>query len=130
MSEPLNLLIADDEEDLREMLRETIEDSGLPFRIFEAKDGRESAQVLTQNKIQMMITDVNMPNVVGGSLLNSLRAIPVDHLPSVVLVISGSAMDIPEGEIAGVTFHFMSKPLSLNDFVSFAQTQAGKIKRS
>lgn len=70
-----NILIADDEEIEREALKMIVGTSGLPFSsIYEAKNGREALDISKKSRIDIMILDINMPNLSGLQVLEMLRA--------------------------------------------------------
>lgn len=53
------ILIVDDEDNIRKVIIDIFEDSG--FEIFTAKNGREAIEIFQANKIDLILTDVRMP---------------------------------------------------------------------
>ncbi len=78
------ILLADDEEALRELLREQLSAQG--YTIDEAKDGVEAIEKLQQNSYQLAILDINMPRKNG---LDVLRHIREQNLPMRVIMLTG-----------------------------------------
>ncbi|MDO5755337.1 MAG: response regulator transcription factor [Tissierellia bacterium] len=75
------IMIVDDAEELREVLRLYLENSG--FCVLEAGHGREALERLKENKINLMILDIMMPVMDGYELLKKLgkdRKFPVIFL--------------------------------------------------
>jgi two-component system chemotaxis response regulator CheY len=77
------VLIADDSPAMRSFVRRTIELSGFDLAAcFEAGDGAEALALLRTERVDAILTDINMPGVDGEELLRrlsadeSLRAIP------------------------------------------------------
>lgn len=78
------LLIVDDEEELRETLREIC--SFLPVEILEACDGLQSTQILLSQKVDVVLSDINMPKRSGLEVLEIIRS---SGLMTPYLVLSG-----------------------------------------
>jgi two-component system cell cycle sensor histidine kinase/response regulator CckA len=69
------ILIADDEAAVRQITRLTLEEHG--YRVLEAQDGAEGVAVYAQhrNKIQLVVSDTDMPIMNGAAMLQSLERI-------------------------------------------------------
>jgi two-component system response regulator QseB len=78
------ILLADDEEALRELLREQLSTQG--YTIDEAQDGVEAVEKLQQNSYHLAILDINMPRKNG---LDVLRHIREQNLPVRVIMLTG-----------------------------------------
>ena len=66
-----NLLIVDDEQEIREMLSRHFLFEG--FNIFQAEDGLEALEVLNKQKIDLVISDIVMPRMSGVELLEIIH---------------------------------------------------------
>ena len=88
-----NILIVDDSPAMRRVVRRVIDLAGLDLGlILEAGDGREALATLGHEWIDLIITDINMPNMNGEELLVALRVDPtLTAIP--VLVLSTDASD-------------------------------------
>ena len=83
---PVRILVVDDEEGVRGFLRTVLEEAG--YGVLEAGDGKQALQVLAASPVELVITDLVMPEVEG---LETVRALRRDY-PSVgIIVISGAA---------------------------------------
>lgn len=81
------ILIAEDEKFIRKGLVTMVRRSGIPVEtILEARDGEEALELLPQNRVDLLITDIRMPKMDGIELVSRLGGL--DHQP-MVLVISG-----------------------------------------
>ena len=79
------ILIADDNEDLRDMLRQLLESHG--YRVLEAADGPEAVEATVSGRPALVIMDLGMPGMDGLSAVAEIREhIPADEMP--VLIIS------------------------------------------
>ena len=79
-----NILVADDSETMRAVIKRTVSMSGVPVGEFhEAANGKEALAVLEQNWIDVILSDINMPEMGGMELLQKvsededLRKIPL-----------------------------------------------------
>ena len=85
---PRDVLVVDDEEDIREFLKTLLEDRGYSVRV--AKDGLQAMELIQQAKPALVLLDLMMPQETGTGLYRKmhdkreLRDIPV-------IVISGVA---------------------------------------
>ena len=79
-----NVLLVDDSSTMRKIVGRSLRQAGLEFdNIFEAGDGLEALEVLEKEKIDIVLSDINMPNMDGISFLREkanrahLKNIPV-----------------------------------------------------
>lgn len=80
------ILIVDDEEDIRNLLRITLEAEH--YQVMEARDGDESLEVMKKNKPDLVILDVTMPKMSGWEVVERIRTDPELCLVPVVLLTS------------------------------------------
>lgn len=71
MSDPAKILIADDEPDCIEFVREALVDT--PYEVLAAADGEEALKVAREAKPQLIILDVQMPKRSGFEVFAELR---------------------------------------------------------
>ncbi len=83
-----NILIVDDSSTMRKIISRSLRQAGLDFGdIYEAGDGQEALVVLEKESIDIVLSDINMPNMNGIELLREKRNRPaVKDIP--VLMIS------------------------------------------
>jgi len=106
----MKVLVVDDEADHRQYLAEVIESWGHDVK--QAGDGKEALQVLSTTQVDVLITDLRMPQVDGFELLRTLGA--ENRLPpSIVMTAFGSI----EKAIATIHdlggFWFLEKPIDI-----------------
>lgn len=95
-------LIVDDSKTMRDMVTFTLKNAG--FEILEAEDGKAALSVLGTQAIDLVITDLNMPNMNGFELIRALRAIDsYKFVPILMLTTEGDATKKTEGKAAGAT---------------------------
>ncbi len=97
------ILTVDDSRTIREMVSFTLKGAG--FEVVEAFDGKHALEVIAQSpKIDLVITDINMPNMDGLSLVRHLRANDNFRMtPILVLTTEGDDTKKGEGRAAGAT---------------------------
>ncbi|WP_321782435.1 ATP-binding protein [Paraburkholderia sp. J94] len=105
----LNVLIAEDNLLNRSLLRDQLRTLGA--NVIEAKDGEEALAKLDTARVDLVITDLNMPKLNGYELLQTARA-RLATLP--VYAVSGNALpeQIAQGRTLGFT-DYLSKPVPL-----------------
>ncbi|WP_136807902.1 response regulator [Desulfosediminicola flagellatus] len=79
-----NVLLVDDSSTMRKIIGRSLRQAGLDFdNIFEASDGLEALEVLEKEKVDIVLSDINMPNMDGISFLrekasrDAIKDIPV-----------------------------------------------------
>lgn len=68
------VLTVDDSKTIRDMVSFTLKNAG--FDVIEAEDGVKALEVVSGKQPDLIITDLNMPNMDGLTLIEKLRAIP------------------------------------------------------
>ena len=82
------VLLVEDEEPLRQVLRELLEREG--FTVVEASDGVQALDEVDRSAPDVMVLDLNLPRLDGYGVLNHLRARPsTSRLPVIVLTAKG-----------------------------------------
>ncbi|RBQ31901.1 response regulator [Aliarcobacter vitoriensis] len=97
------LLIVDDSTMLRDMLNYALNEGGYTD-VVEAVDGVDGLAKAKTTNFDLVITDVNMPNMDGLTLIGELRKIPhYSKIPILVLTTERSDEMKAKGKIAGAT---------------------------
>ena len=111
-----NVLIVDDSGAMRAVIRKIITISG--FRMsgcFEAANGREALEQLKQNWVDVIISDVNMPEMNGLELLQALSQDPLyQSIPVIIVSTEGSSERMKEALTRGAK-GFIKKPFLQED---------------
>ncbi|MFO7277880.1 MAG: response regulator [Pseudomonadota bacterium] len=96
------ILAVDDSAAMRQMVGITL--SGAGHEVEQAADGCEALALAERKKFDLVITDVNMPNMDGITLVRELRARPAyRYVPLLVLTTESTAQRKAEGKAAGAT---------------------------
>lgn len=96
------ILAVDDSASMRQMVSFTLKGAG--YDVLEAADGMEALNVAKSNSVNLVITDVNMPNMDGITLVRELRGLPnYKFTPLLLLTTESSPEKKAEGKQAGAT---------------------------
>ncbi|KWT85373.1 response regulator [Candidatus Magnetominusculus xianensis] len=96
------IMTVDDSASVRQMVAFTLKGAG--YTVVEAVDGKDALAKLANTQINMMITDLNMPNLDGIGLIKGVRAIPAyKFIPIVMLTTESQDSKKQEGKSAGAT---------------------------
>lgn len=101
------VLIVDDENKIREILHDFLEEAG--FSVFEACDGKEAMSLITKKSFDLIIMDVMMPNMNGIDTCMKIRRI--SQIPIILLTAKNQENDYIQGFKAGAD-DYIAKPFS------------------
>ncbi|MDQ3686729.1 MAG: response regulator [Acidobacteriota bacterium] len=108
-----NILIADDYDDNRELLRLLLESSG--HVVSEARDGRECVALARRETPDLMLIDLSMPKLDGWETLRELRADErTRHIPCAALTAFASVQDRQRALRAGFDA-YLAKPFRASE---------------
>ena len=97
-----SILAVDDSASMRQMVSFTLKGAG--YEVVEAADGVEALQIAKTRSVNLVITDVNMPNMDGITLIKELRALPsYKFTPLLMLTTESGADKKQQGKAAGAT---------------------------
>jgi len=105
------ILIVDDELNMRLVLSAMLKKEG--FEVSSASNGLEALQILKSNKIDVVITDLKMPDIDGMELLTSVSE-QYPKIPVIMITAHGSIATAVEALKKGA-FDYITKPFELDD---------------
>ena len=86
---PAKILVVEDDPDARQMLQVVLSDEG--YTVLTAEDGQAALRLLDKECPDLVVTDIQMPNLDGIGLTRSLRGCPQwRKIPVLVLTAQGS----------------------------------------
>jgi two-component system chemotaxis response regulator CheY len=96
------ILTVDDTASMRQMISFTLNSVG--HEVIQAADGKEALKMLEGKKVDLVIADINMPNMDGITLLKELRA-RADYKFTPILMLTTESQDAKrqQGKVAGAT---------------------------
>ena len=109
------ILVVDDEEEVREILAETLEDFG--YHVVTAGSGEEALPILrTDHDVALVITDVRMPGMSGLDLADEIRR----RWPGMKIVLI-SGYFLPQS----APQRFLKKPFHMKELASIVRSELG-----
>lgn len=107
----LHILVVDDEPDIRDLVKEILEDEG--FDVTTAQDAASAREARRSRRPDLILLDIWMPDMDGISLLKEWSE--GDHLPCPVVMMSGHGTVETAVEATRLgAYDFIEKPLSMN----------------
>jgi two-component system chemotaxis response regulator CheY len=118
------ILVVDDASLVRRYYREALEHAG--YEVDEALNGLEAIEKLLVATVDLLIVDVNMPQMDGFTFLRVLRrqGLPVAGIPALVTSTEAGAKDIVAARVAGANF-YLAKPLRQETLVDYVAMLCG-----
>ena len=114
------ILIVDDSSSLRSVVGTALKGAG--YDVIEAEDGRDALTKLNGQKIHLIISDVNMPNMNGIEFLQNVKQDPLlRRIPVIVLTTSEEQQDKMRSFDLGVA-GYMTKPVDYRQFVEVVRS--------
>jgi type II secretory ATPase GspE/PulE/Tfp pilus assembly ATPase PilB-like protein/ActR/RegA family two-component response regulator len=102
------ILLVEDEDSLRRVIKDLLEREG--YVICEARDGAEAMEQVDRHNPDLVLLDLNLPNVDGYTVLQRLRGHPrTEHLPVIILSARGDEENEVKVLRLGAT-DFLAKP--------------------
>ncbi len=113
------ILAVDDSASMRQMVAFTLKGAG--HSVLEAKDGQEALAVAQKSKIDLVLSDVNMPVMDGIALIKELRKLPAYKFTPILMLTTESADHKKgEGKAAGAT-GWLVKPFNPEQLLATIQ---------
>jgi len=117
------IMTADDSASVRQMVSFTLKQHG--YEVVEAVDGKDALVKLQGQKVDMLITDLNMPNLDGIGLIKGARALPACRfIPIVMLTTESQDSKKQEGKAAGAT-GWIVKPFQPDQLIAVVKKVLG-----
>lgn len=107
------ILIVEDELELLELFKTVLEEQN--YTILCASNGLEAMELVTKNTIDLIVSDVMMPEMDGYEMIRLLRLAEYT-MPILLITALGSIMNKREGFRAG-TDDYMVKPIDVNEMI-------------
>jgi len=109
----MDVLIVDDSAAIRKILRRVLLQAGIPLgQFYEAGDGLEAVAGLKQQKVHLILSDINMPNMDGLQLLGELKGNQEwKDIPVIMITTEGSQAKVLEAVQLGAA-GYVRKPFT------------------
>jgi len=117
------IMTADDSASIRQMVSFTLSQAG--YDVLAAVDGKDALGQLSGAQVNMLITDLNMPNMDGIELIRQVRANPAfKFMPIIMLTTESQAAKKQEAKAAGAT-GWIVKPFKPEQLVGVVKKVLG-----
>ncbi|MEJ2360511.1 MAG: response regulator [Gammaproteobacteria bacterium] len=111
-NEKKTILLIDDVEENREILKRRLEKEG--FAVATARNGQEGIDMLEQQRINLIMTDLNMPVMDGHTFLKRIRAEPrFENIPIIIITALDETGTVIKNLRAGAC-GYLTKPFSMD----------------
>ena len=113
------ILIAEDSSTMRSLIVSTISAMG-NYQLIEAANGFEALRILPREKVDLVITDINMPDINGLELISFIKNNPnYKDTPLFIISTEGSEKDRDKGLSLGADAYLVKpfNPTELQDLV-------------
>ena len=119
-----NILVVDDDEAIRDLLRETL--CGLGYKVFSAVNGVDGLALLAQvDSVQVVLLDRNMPLMTGDEFLRIKNLDPnFSEISVIVISSSGDRISMPGAQ------HYLDKPFDMNELVEMLSDTTNRPPRA
>lgn len=118
------ILVVDDAALVRVYYRSILEGAG--FQVEEALNGLEALETLLATEVDLLVVDINMPQMDGLTFLRALRekAGPMASIPALVTSTESAATDFAAARAAGANYYLL-KPVEREQLAEFARILCG-----
>ena len=121
---PKKILITEDSPTMRSLIISTIAALG-DFEIVEAANGFEALRILPQEKVDLVITDINMPDINGLELVSFVKSNPnYRSIPLFIISTEGRDRDREKGLALGADAYLV-KPFEPEELQALIQRYLG-----
>jgi two-component system chemotaxis response regulator CheY len=108
------IMVVDDSATTRSLIASHLSESG-DYDIVEAASGFEALKVLPTRKVDLIITDINMPDINGLELISFVRENPIyQHIPTIIITTEDSEEDRKRGMELGAR-EYVVKPFTTDE---------------
>jgi two-component system chemotaxis response regulator CheY len=108
-----DVLVVDDSAAIRKILNRVLRQTGMAIgTVHEAGDGQEALELLRAHKIDLVLTDINMPKMDGLQLLGAMKASPQwNGIPVMMITTEGGETKVGEAVRLGAA-GYVRKPFT------------------
>lgn len=111
-----NILLVEDSKAIRSMIRVSLEESG-GFYVVETGNGFEALKTLPTRRFDLIITDINMPDINGLELVSFLKNHPVYRAIPIMVISTESTEEDRRRAAALGAEEYLVKPFEAGDLV-------------
>jgi len=126
-----HILIVEDSSTMRALLTSALEDLDVAVKVTEAESGFEALRLLPRESFDLIVTDINMPDINGLELVSFVRNnTAYQEIPLIIVSTEGSERDRDKGVGLGADAYLVKpfEPEALRDVVRelLTRTESGR----
>ncbi len=118
------ILTADDSASMRQILRFSL--TGAGFGVVAAEDGQEALVRLKAQRVDLLITDLNMPNLDGIGLIRAVRSLDAYKFIPIIMLTTESHPDLKQAGKAAGASGWITKPFAAEQLISVVHRLLGR----
>ena len=119
-----SILTVDDSASIRLTTRVALTNAG--YSVTEAVDGQDGLAKLNSGQFDMIVTDLNMPNMDGLTMIRELRKLPAHMGVPVIFLTTESDAEIKQQAKAAGATGWLTKPFDPQNLVKVVRKVLGK----
>lgn len=120
MKDKIKILIADDEETIRDLLTEHLTDEG--YRVVAVPSGEEALEIFRRDPNHLIVTDIRMGGMTGVQLLEEAKNL--DSEVQVIMITSHASLDTAVSTLRAGAYDYIFKPFDDLDQITEVVTRA------
>ena len=110
------VLVVDDSRIMRNIVKNTFTELGIPCTYLEAENGKTALRLLEENKVNIIFLDWNMPEMDGLEFLKKIKSMPdYQNIPIIMVTSEAAKYNVIEALDAGAT-DYIIKPIQEKTF--------------
>ena len=113
MAEPLTVLLVEDTEDNRFMMRRLLEMAG--YRVIEAMNGEEAVKLAKTGSPQLILMDLSLPVIDGLAATRLIRKLPEFESVPIIAVSAHDTSDFQSEAMEAGCNSYVTKPIDFNE---------------
>lgn len=113
---PPTILIVEDSDDLRGMLKEFLEANG--FGVLEAADGREAVTVALRERPRLTLMDLGLPGTDGLAAVGEIRSHVPTHEMAILVVSAYDRLEFRTEAVSAGCSGYITKPVNLPELLN------------
>ncbi|HEV2836820.1 MAG TPA: response regulator [Pyrinomonadaceae bacterium] len=122
--EPLTVLLVEDTEDNRFMMRRLLEMSG--YRVVEATNGEEAVRIAEAESPGLILMDLSLPMIDGLAATRLIRKMPKLTKTPIIAVSAHDTSDFLEEALDAGCNSYITKPIDFNELEQLIVSELGK----
>jgi len=116
-----SVLVVEDSTTMRSLIASTLEEMDVPVKITEAPSGFEALRLLPRERYDLIVTDINMPDINGLELVSFVKGNQAYRsIPLIIISTESSDRDRQKGLSLGADAYLV-KPFDPNDLLQIAR---------